>query len=116
MASSNKSGRGTVARDFNNALQNTLAFEAMRYTANFARMAQAELSTPDYEELMKAVGEAADLLPATYDTKTDEWPAEAEEINQRIEEKLKGYDKLSGGFKKFAESARTATMLTKRQQ
>lgn len=54
---------------------------------------------------MVAVKEAANLLPDTF----DEWPVEAEEINTRMEEKLKDFDKLAGGFKEFVENARVAT-------
>jgi hypothetical protein len=44
MASSNKSNRGvSTARDFNNALSSIPAFEAMRFTANYARIAQVAL-------------------------------------------------------------------------
>ena len=53
---------------------------------------------------MVAVKGAADLLPDNF----DEWPAEAEEINIRMEEKLKDFDKLAGGFKKFVENAQVA--------
>ncbi|RBR19540.1 uncharacterized protein FIESC28_05535 [Fusarium coffeatum] len=106
MASSNKPNRAaSTARDFNNTLSSIPAFEAMRFTANYARMAQAELQNCDYQELMVAVKEAANLLPDTF----DEWPAEAEEINTRMEEKLKDFDKLAGGFRKFVENARVAT-------
>ncbi|KAJ4139737.1 hypothetical protein NW768_001080 [Fusarium equiseti] len=106
MASSNKSNRGaSTAQDFNNTLSSIPAFEAMRFTANYARIAQAELQNCDYQELMVAVREAADLLPDNF----DEWPPEAEEINARMEEKLKISDKLAGGFKKFVENARAAS-------
>jgi hypothetical protein len=48
MATSNKSSQKTsgvsIARDFNNALNSTLAFEAMRFTANYARMAKVHQS------------------------------------------------------------------------
>ena len=41
MASSNKSNRAaSTARDFNNTLSSIPAFEAMRFTANYARIAQ----------------------------------------------------------------------------
>ncbi|KAF5019824.1 hypothetical protein F66182_8193 [Fusarium sp. NRRL 66182] len=107
-----KSNKTTVAKDFNNALHGTIAFEAMRYTANYARIAQAELRACDFEELMQAVFEAADLLPATIDpSKENEWPAEAEAVNQRMENKLKDYDKLAGSFKKLVENAHSAGVL-----
>ncbi|KAG5664966.1 hypothetical protein KAF25_008700, partial [Fusarium avenaceum] len=120
MVNPNKSGKATsgtsVARDFNNALQGTLAFEAMRFTANYARIAQAELRTCDYDELMSGVDKAAKLLPDSFDPNSEEWPEDAEEVNQRMEELLKDCDKLAGGFKKFVENARAAGMAVKRQQ
>ncbi|KAF4961807.1 hypothetical protein FSARC_10103 [Fusarium sarcochroum] len=121
MASSNKTGRttsgATVARDFNNALNSTLGFEAMRFTANYARIAQGELRACDYEELMLAVRDAAKLLPDTIDpSKENEWPAEAEEINQRMEDKLKDYDKLAGCFKKLVENAHAAGIAANKRQ
>ncbi|KAJ4251091.1 hypothetical protein NW762_011743 [Fusarium torreyae] len=121
MASSNKTGRATsgatVARDFNNTLNNMVAFEAMRFTADYARIAQNELRACDYQELMLAVRDAAKLLPETVNpSRENEWPAEAEEINERIENKLKDYDKLAGGFKKLVENAHAAGIAAKRQQ
>ncbi|KAM0446214.1 hypothetical protein ACHAQK_001131 [Fusarium lateritium] len=120
MASSNKSGKATsgtsVARDFNNALQGTLGFEAMRFTANYARIAQAELRTCDCEELMQGVERATKLLPESFNPNNDDWPEEAEEVNQRMEELLKDCDRLAGGFKTFVENARAAGMAVKRQQ
>ncbi|KAM0351823.1 hypothetical protein ACHAPU_002336 [Fusarium lateritium] len=120
MSSTKKSSKATsgtsVAKDFNNALQGTLAFEAMRFTANYARIAQAELQACDYGELMSNVDKAVKLLPESFDPNTDEWSAEAEEVNQRMEEKLKDYDDLAGGFKKFAENAHAAGMAARGQQ
>jgi hypothetical protein len=66
---------------------------------------------------MLGVERAAKLLPETFNPNNDEWPEEAEEVNQRIEEQLlKDCDKLAGGFKKFVENARAAGMAVKRQQ
>ncbi|KAF4994271.1 hypothetical protein FGRMN_5909 [Fusarium graminum] len=114
---SSKATSGTsVAKDFNNALQGTLAFEAMRYTADYARIAQAELRACDYEDLVSNVNKAVKLLPESFAPDTDEWPAEAEEVNQRMEEMLKDYDRLAGGFKTFAENAHAAGVAARRQQ
>jgi hypothetical protein len=65
---------------------------------------------------MVAVQEAGKLLPETFNPATDEWPADAEEINSNMEEKLKNSDKLAGGFKKFVENARAAGMEAARRQ
>ncbi|CAG7558690.1 unnamed protein product [Fusarium equiseti] len=90
MASSNNTGNHSIY----------LSTRPQHLTSN-----QAELQNCVYQELMVAVKEAAELLPDTF----DDWPAEAEEINARMEEKLKDFDKLAGGFKKFVENAREAT-------
>ncbi|RGP61323.1 hypothetical protein FLONG3_10557 [Fusarium longipes] len=120
MASSNKPSRSTtgvsIARDFDKTLNKTLAFEAMRFTANYARIAKAELQNCDYEELMVAVQDAGKRLPETFDPATDEWPADVEEINLNMEEKLKDCNKLAGGFKKFVENARAAGMAASKSQ
>ncbi|KAF5676122.1 hypothetical protein FHETE_2249 [Fusarium heterosporum] len=120
MSANKKTGKATsgtsVAKDFNNVLQGTLAFEAMRFTANYARIAQAELRACDYEELMSNVDKAVKLLPESFAPNADEWPAEAEEVSQRMEGMLKDYDKLAGGFKAFAENAHSAGVATRRQQ
>ncbi|GKU07869.1 hypothetical protein FLAG1_09400 [Fusarium langsethiae] len=121
MATSNRSSQKTsgasVARDFNSVLTGTLAFEAMRFTANYARIAKAELQSRDYENLMTAVKDAGKLLPETFNPARDEWPADAERVNENMEEILRDCDKLAGGFKKFIESARAAGMeAAKRQQ
>ncbi|EWG38510.1 hypothetical protein FVEG_01708 [Fusarium verticillioides 7600] len=100
MPSLKKSNRGTsVASEFNQALQETPAFEPMRYTANYVRMAQ---------DLMAALKEAGRLLPEKFDPDKQPWPPEAEEVNQRMEEMLKNYDNLAGCFKQFVQSAQAA--------
>ncbi|KAM0295224.1 hypothetical protein HYE67_000256 [Fusarium culmorum] len=113
---SDKTSGVSVARDFNNALTGTLGFEAMRFTANYARIAKAELQSCDYDDLMAAAQDAGKLLPETFNPAKDEWPDEAEKINENIEEKLKDFDKLAGGFKKFVENARAAMTAANRQQ
>lgn len=65
---------------------------------------------------MLGVERAVKLLPENFNPNNDEWPEEAEEVNQRMEELLKDCDKLAGGFKKFVENARAAGMAVKRQQ
>ncbi|KAL6918329.1 hypothetical protein FSST1_009824 [Fusarium sambucinum] len=107
---SQKTSGASVAKDFNNVLNGIPAFEAMRFIANYARIAKAELQSCVYEELMVAVKEAGKHLPETYNPATDEWPADAEMINENIEEQLKDCDKLAGGFKEFVENARAAMM------
>ncbi|KAF5975915.1 hypothetical protein FCOIX_7452 [Fusarium coicis] len=119
MSSSKKSSRGTsVASEFNQALQETPAFEPMRYTANYVRMAQLELSSFEFQDLMAALKDAGRLLPETFNPDKEPWPSDAEEVNQRIEEMLKSYDNLAGCFKKFVQSAHAAgaAMGVKRQQ
>ncbi|CEI60247.1 hypothetical protein FVEN_g6421 [Fusarium venenatum] len=113
---SQKTSGASVAKDFNNVLNGTPAFEAMRFTANYARIAKAELQSCVYEELMVAVKEAGKLLPETFNPTIDEWPADAERINENMEEKLKDCDKLAGGFKKFVENARAAVMAGAKRQ
>ncbi|CVK91782.1 hypothetical protein FPRO06_08745 [Fusarium proliferatum] len=119
MSSSKKSSRGTsVANEFNQALQETPAFEPMRYTANYVRMAQLEMSASELQALMAGLKEAEKLLPENFDPDKESWPPEAEELNQRMEEMLKNYDNLAGCFKKFVQSAQAAGagMGAKRQQ
>jgi hypothetical protein len=65
---------------------------------------------------MLGVERAAKLLPDSFDPNNDEWPEEAEEVNQKMEELLKDCDKLAGGFKKFVENGRAAGMAAKLQQ
>ncbi|EWG38509.1 hypothetical protein FVEG_01708 [Fusarium verticillioides 7600] len=109
MPSLKKSNRGTsVASEFNQALQETPAFEPMRYTANYVRMAQLELSSFEFQDLMAALKEAGRLLPEKFDPDKQPWPPEAEEVNQRMEEMLKNYDNLAGCFKQFVQSAQAA--------
>jgi hypothetical protein len=134
MSSSKKSDRGTsVANDFNQALHETPAFESMRYTANYMRMAkvpslcpkennifshvmQAELSASEYQNLMAGFEEAGKLLPENFNPAAGLWPPEAEDISRRMEDMLKNYDELAGCFKVLVQSARAASMLLKRQQ
>ncbi|KAL7757353.1 hypothetical protein ACKLNR_011880 [Fusarium oxysporum f. sp. zingiberi] len=119
MSSSKKSSRGTsVASDFSQALQETPAFEPMRYTANYVRMAQLELSASEFQDLMAGLKEAGRLLPENFDPDKEPWPPEAEQVNQRMEEMLKIYDNLAGCFKQFVQSAQAAGagMGVKRQQ
>ena len=136
MSSSKKSSRGTsVASDFSQALQETPAFEPMRNTANYVRMAQVtlslsknkkhlltfyqlELSASEFQDLMAGLKEAGRLLPENFDPDKEPWPPEAEEVNQRMEEMLKIYDNLAGCFKQFVQSAQAAGagMGVKRQQ
>ncbi|KAF5242144.1 hypothetical protein FANTH_8776 [Fusarium anthophilum] len=114
MPSSKKSSRGTsVANEFNQALQETPAFEPMRYTANYL-----ELSAAEFQDLMAGLKEAGGLLPDSFDQDKEPWPPEAEEVNQRMEEMLKNYDSLAGCFKQFVQSAQAAGvgMGVKRQQ
>jgi hypothetical protein len=59
---------------------------------------------------MVAVKEAGKLLPEAFNPATDEWPADAEAINENMENKLKDCDKLAGGFRKFVENAHAAVM------
>ncbi|KAF5258944.1 hypothetical protein FOXYS1_10459 [Fusarium oxysporum] len=109
MSSSKKSSRGTsVASDFSQALQETPAFEPMRYTANYVRMAQLELSASEFQDLMAGLKEAGRLLPENFNPDKEPWPPEAEEVNQRMEEMLKIYDNLAGCFKQFVQSAQAA--------
>lgn len=65
---------------------------------------------------MLGVDKAAKLLPDSFNPNSEEWPEDAEEVNQKMEELLKDCDKLAGGFKKFVENARAAGMAVKRQQ
>lgn len=65
---------------------------------------------------MVAAKDAGKLLPETFNPATDEWPTDAAMINKNIEEKLKDFDKLAGGFKKFVENARAAMTVANRQQ
>ncbi|KAH7265535.1 uncharacterized protein BKA55DRAFT_559162 [Fusarium redolens] len=117
MSSSKKSDRGTsVANDFNQALHETPAFESMRYTANYIRMAKAELSASEYQNLMAGFEEAGKLLPENFNPAAGLWPPEAEDISRRMEDMLKNYDELAGCFKVLVQSARAASMLLKRQQ
>ncbi|KAF5645153.1 hypothetical protein F52700_2353 [Fusarium sp. NRRL 52700] len=121
MPSSKKPSRGTsVASEFNQALQETPAFEPMRYTANYYCLThyQLELSSFEFQDLMAALKEAGRLLPERFDPDKEPWPPEAEEINQRMEEMLKSYDNLAGCFKQFVQSAHAAgaVMGFKRQQ
>ncbi|KAF5722450.1 hypothetical protein FMUND_2962 [Fusarium mundagurra] len=114
MPSSKKSSRGTsVASEFNQTLQETPAFEPMRYTANYL-----ELSSFEFQDLMAALKEAGRLLPENFDPDKESWPPEAEEVNQRMEEMLKNYDNLAGCFKQFVQSAQAAGagMGVKRQE
>ncbi|KAF5716797.1 hypothetical protein FGLOB1_2391 [Fusarium globosum] len=104
MSSSKKSSRGTsVANEFNQALQETPAFEPMRYTANYLEMSASEL-----QALMAGLKEAEKLLPENFDPDKESWPPEAEELNQRMEKMLKNYDNLAGCFKQFVQSAQAA--------
>jgi hypothetical protein len=65
---------------------------------------------------MLGVERAAKLLPESFNPNSEEWPEDAEEVNQKMEELLKDCDKLAGGFKKFVENARAARMAAKQQQ
>ncbi|EGU75678.1 hypothetical protein FOXB_13827 [Fusarium oxysporum f. sp. conglutinans Fo5176] len=124
MSSSKKSSRGTsVASDFSQALQETPAFEPMRYTANYNKkhlltFYQLELSASEFQDLMAGLKEAGRLLPENFDPDKEPWPPEAEEVNQKMEEMLKIYDNLAGCFKQFVQSAQAAGagMGVKRQQ
>ncbi|KAF5584449.1 uncharacterized protein FSUBG_12763 [Fusarium subglutinans] len=121
MPSSKKPSRGTsVANEFNQALQETPAFEPMRYTANYHLLThhQLELSSFEFQDLMAALEEAGRLLPENFDPDKEPWPPEAEDVNQRMEEMLKNYNNLAGCFKQFVQSAQAAGagMAVKRQQ
>lgn len=65
---------------------------------------------------MLGVDKAVKLLPDSFNPNSEEWPENAEEVNQKMEELLKDCDKLAGGFKTFVENARAAGMAVKRQQ
>ncbi|KAF5599929.1 hypothetical protein FPANT_2936 [Fusarium pseudoanthophilum] len=109
MPNSKKSSRGTsVASEFNQTLQETPAFEPMRYTANYVRMAQLELSSFEFQDLMAGLKDAGRLLPENFNPDKESWPPEAEDINQRMEEMLKNYDNLAGCFKQFVQNAQAA--------
>ncbi|KAJ3529118.1 hypothetical protein NM208_g9900 [Fusarium decemcellulare] len=108
-------GSFAIANDFDTALVVIPGIEAMRAAANFAMRAQNQLRTCEYQELMQAVHDAGSLLPKKRNQEGQyEWPEEAREIGNKMEEILKDYDTLAGGFRQFVENGHTATMAVNR--
>lgn len=74
--------------------------------------AQTSLPQSDYDSLMKAGEEAYKILrqsglPIDH-TGEQVWPSGAERLNAQVRAKHRATPKVSDGFKRFVEHARTA--------
>ncbi|KAI8682383.1 hypothetical protein NCS56_00360900 [Fusarium sp. Ph1] len=82
------------------------------YIGQYVYMAKTSLPQSDYDSLMKAGEEAYKILqqsglPIDH-TGEKAWPAGAERLNAQVRAKHSATPKVSGGFKRFVEQARTA--------